>query len=310
MRKYPITTFFLLAILISWAGWIPYAASKAGLLRVKIPSEIIWIAEFGPTLSAICITLWFSGKADLKMLFKRIFMWRVNINWYLFAILIIPALILLSLGIDILLFHTKYDFSLLNNWNDNFIKRTEAFTPSIGIITSLVSIMKSGVITTGIIFLILALTNGGLSEEVGWRGFALIKYQERNYNFIISSLFVSLLWAFWHTGTLFWQTLMTSTLLDGLTFTVSYLFQYLLLVIPLSFIYTFLSDGTKGSILLPIIFHAFYNISISIFATALPNFPMVTLVIVLWIFAFLLTVMVWRKNIINKKDIKIKYASK
>ncbi|MCZ7611913.1 MAG: hypothetical protein M5U17_17370 [Ignavibacterium sp.] len=42
-----------------------------------------------------------------------------------------------------------------------------------------------------------------------------------------------------------------------------------------------LYNGTNGSILLSIILHAFHNISISIFATALPNFPMIILVVLL-----------------------------
>lgn len=70
VRKYPVITFFTLAVLISWAGWIPYAASKAGLLRLNIPSEIIWLAEFGPSLSAIIITALIYGKTNTISLLK------------------------------------------------------------------------------------------------------------------------------------------------------------------------------------------------------------------------------------------------
>ncbi|HUN03200.1 MAG TPA: hypothetical protein PLS00_10125, partial [Niabella sp.] len=131
-------------------------------------------------------------------------------------------------------------------------------------------------------------------------GFALSKFQDKPYNFLVSSLFVALLWAFWHTGTLFWQTVFTANFSEGISFASTYLFQYLLLVIPLSVLYTFLYNGTNGSILLSIILHAFYNISISIFATALPNFPMIILVVLLWIFAILLTIILWKKSKYNK----------
>ncbi|MCK6648695.1 MAG: CPBP family intramembrane metalloprotease [Bacteroidia bacterium] len=300
MKKYALLIFFILSLLISWAGWIPYAASKAGLLNLNIPSEIIWLAEFGPTISAIVITLLIFDKADKKSLLKRLLIWKTGIKWYFFAILVTPILIMASIGIDILFFKTTYDFSLLSQWDINFINRTEAFTPSMGIITQLVSFMHTGTFATGLVFLVLALTNGGLSEEIGWRGFALSKLQGKPYNFLVSSLIVAFLWAFWHTGTLFWQTVFTSTFSEGISFAATYLFQYLLLVIPLSVLYTVLYNGTNGSILLSIILHAFYNISISIFATALSNFPMIIFVVLLWIVAILLTIILWKKSKYNK----------
>lgn len=300
MRKYPIVSFFTLAILISWAGWIPYAASQAGIINSKIPSELIWLSEFGPTFSALIVTISLYKIAGIKEILGRLLNWKVDIKWYLFAIFVTPVLILISLGTDIVLFDTSYDFSLLNDWNINFIKRTEAFTPSMGIISGLVDFMKTSTLGTGFVFLVLALTNGGLSEEIGWRGFALKEFQNRPFNILLSSLFVSLLWALWHTGTLFWQTVMTSTFIEGVTFAISYLLQYLLLVFPLSIIYTVLYNGTKGSILLSIILHAFYNISISVFATALPNFPMLTFVIILCIFSTILTLTLWKNGTYNK----------
>lgn len=300
VHKYPIISFFTLSVLISWAGWVPYAASKVGLLNLNIPSEIIWLAEFGPSLSAIIITALIYGRTGTTSLLKRLLMWKTSIKWYFFAILVTPILIFTSIGIDVLFFKATYDFSLLSQWDINFINRTAAFTPSMGIITQLVSFMKTSTFATGLVFLVLALTNGGLSEEVGWRGFALSKFQNRPYNFLVSSLFVACLWALWHTGTLFWQTVFTSAFSEGISFASTYLFQYLLLVIPLSVLYTILYNGTNGSILLSIILHAFYNISISIFATALPNFPMIILVVLLWIFAILLTIILWKNSKYNK----------
>ncbi len=300
LKKYPIAVFFILALLISWAGWIPYAASKSGLLNSKIPTELIWLAEFGPSLSAIIVTLLLYGKTEVKNLLNGLFQWNVAFYWYLFAIFITPVLMLLSIGLDGLVSGTTYDFSLLNEWDTNFIKRTEAFTPSMGIITSLVAYMQEGPLATGTVFVVLALTNGGLSEEIGWRGFALKEFQKKPFNILWASLFVALLWALWHTGTLFWQTVMTSNLMDGFSFAISYVFQYLLLVFPLSILYTVLFNGTRGSILLSILLHACYNISISVFATALPNFPMLMFVGILWLFSIVLLLILWKNGRYNK----------
>lgn len=300
MKKYPITTFVIFAMLISWAGWIPFAATQAGLWTVKVPAELVWLAEFGPTLSAFIVTWLVYSKTGISNLMKRLLMWKVNYKWYLLAIFITPVFILLSIGIDILFFGTKYDWSLLNDWDKNFITRTEAFTPSLGLISGIVSFMKTGTLATALMFLLLALTNGGLSEEVGWRGFALKEFQRKPYNILLTSLFVAILWAVWHTGTLFWKTMMTSSFSEGLLFAFTYLLQYLLLIFPLSVIYTVLVNGTGGSIFLAIILHAFYNISISVITAAFPGFPMLTFVICMLVFSIILIVALWRNNTYNK----------
>lgn len=301
MRKFPVLTFIILSFLFSWGGWIPYALAQVGEISSTVYAEIIWIAEFGPSFSGLLITLLFFGKNAFRNLIKQLCRWRVHWKWYFLAIVSIPILALVSIGADYVFFNASYDFSVLKDWDQNFISRTEAFVPSIGLIDGLVGFMKNGSWATGFIFFVLALTNGGLSEELGWRGFALKVYQQRKFNMLLSSLFVATLWAIWHTGTVFWKTILNATLLEGITFTVSYLLQYLILVFPLSIIYTILYNGTKGSILLCILLHAFYNITISVLATALPNFPMLIFVAVLYLVSVVMLVKVWNDPIFNKE---------
>ncbi len=285
IKQYPILVFFLLALLISWAGWIPYAAVEANLLDWIVPAEVIWIAEFGPSLAALVITFWLNGKQGLKKLWIGLTKWKVKYFWYVFAILLTPAIILLTLAISSVFTGISYDLANLSQWDTNFITRTEAFTPSLGIISGISQMMKNGPLATAFFFLLLSITNGGLSEEIGWRGFALDRWLENKRGLLISSFFVSILWAFWHTGTLFWKTILTTNLQEASIFAITYLFQYMLLVFPLSILYTILYEGSGRSILLAVLFHAFYNISIAVFATALPNFPMLTFVLVLWVLA-------------------------
>ena len=156
--------------------------------------------------------------------------------------------------------------------------------------------MKAGSFQTGLVFLLLGLVNGGLSEEIGWRGFALKAFQGKSYNILLSSILVAIIWALWHTATVFWKTIMTTSFSEGLIFAITYLLQYLLLMIPLSVLYTILNNGTRGSILHAVLLHAFYNISISIFATALPNFPMLLFVSVLWLLSIVLLYVYWKKG--------------
>ena len=52
----PLLRFFLLALGLSWLAWIPFAASKAGLIAVALPAELAWLGEYGPALAALILT--------------------------------------------------------------------------------------------------------------------------------------------------------------------------------------------------------------------------------------------------------------
>lgn len=51
---------------------------------------------------------------------------------------------------------------------------------------------------TLLVFLFVEITFGALSEELGWRGYALDEMQSR-WSALVSSLVLGFLWAFWHT---------------------------------------------------------------------------------------------------------------
>src|SRR5262245_10779647 len=98
-RSGSVAAFFVLALLLSWAAWIPYAASRAGRLAAAVPAELIWLSEYGPSLAAVILTGWAEGAAGVGRLLRRLGRWRVAPGWYGFAILLTPALALVTLGI-------------------------------------------------------------------------------------------------------------------------------------------------------------------------------------------------------------------
>ena len=61
-----------------------------------------------------------------------------------------------------------------------------------------------------------------------------------------------------------------------------YLGQYLLLVAPLAVYYTWLYNGTGGSLLLVVLLHASYNMTVSVVLSAWPTFPVTWMVAILW----------------------------
>jgi uncharacterized protein len=92
---------------------------------------------------------------------------------------------------------------------------------------------------TGIVFFLV------VGEELGWRGYALPKLLERQ-NGLSASLILGIFWAVWHLPTFFLPGLPQS----GVPF-----LAYLLYVISLSVLFTWIYRHTQGSLLLATLFH-------------------------------------------------------
>jgi membrane protease YdiL (CAAX protease family) len=277
----PLLKFFSLALALSWLAWIPFAASRAGLIPVALPAELTWLGEYGPALAALILTWRQEGRAAAGRLFARLGTWRVSPWWYLAAIGLTPAVILVVLAAMALAGRQPPDPALLGGWAERFQARTAAFSPSMGLISGLNAFMAHGWWQTLLVFTSLAVANGGISEEPGWRGWLLPKLQPR-YGTLIASLLVAVCWAFWHTGSNFWQVVLASDLHGALRFVPGYLGQYLVLVAPLAVYYTWVYNGTDGSLLLVVLLHASYNMTVSVILSAWPAFPVSWMVATLW----------------------------
>lgn len=105
------------------------------------------------------------------------------------------------------------------------------------------------------ILLILAIALAtGISEEILSRGFVLKKLYEESKNIYTSSFFASVLFFFLHVPILFTNAKLTGNLL--------LLFMATDIILSLVNSFVFL---TRKSLLLPILIHAFYNLSLVLF---------------------------------------------
>jgi len=100
-----------------------------------------------------------------------------------------------------------------------------------------------------------ALPFGPLGEELGWRGFALPRLQSRR-SALTSSLLIGVAWTFWHTP-LFWAP--AGTTISGSPITVWAIGKYLVMLVGLSILYTWIYNSSRGSVALAVVFHATGN---------------------------------------------------
>jgi membrane protease YdiL (CAAX protease family) len=132
-----------------------------------------------------------------------------------------------------------------------------------------------------VLFFFYNVVYAGLSEEPGWRGFALPRLQAK-FNPLVSSVILGAIWAVWHAPGKF-GGIDASSLSDTLT-------EWVLIVI-VTILFTWLYNRTKGSILVTALIHPAMNTT--------GAFMNASLGALLFLFLFMLFVIVldkmWRK---------------
>jgi membrane protease YdiL (CAAX protease family) len=143
-------------------------------------------------------------------------------------------------------------------------------------------------IGTSLHFLINLVLGGALGEEPGWRGYALPRLLDR-FSALAASVVLALAWAFWHLP-LWWIAQVPSS------FPI-----YVLGLIPLTVLFTWLDKWGRGSLLVALLFHASLNTSL----VRLPVFPAILVVNVLYWCVALLVVMTRPRAWFNGKRLSV-----
>jgi uncharacterized protein len=172
---------------------------------------------FVPSVVAIVLTGIREGKTGLRKLFRRVIQFKIGWRWYLAAVLVV---VLATAGqlLIIRLLGQRFNYS-------GFINQLGSFIPLIVI--------------------------GPLSEELGWRGYALDRLQTR-WNALVSGLVVGVVWAMWHLPLFF----MVGTSQHEAHFPfVGFVFG----VTALSVLFTWLHNNTGGSLWTAVFFHWIYT---------------------------------------------------
>jgi membrane protease YdiL (CAAX protease family) len=106
------------------------------------------------------------------------------------------------------------------------------------------------------LFAVDLLYGGSLGEEPGWRGFAL-PYLQKKHSPLMASVILGFLWALWHAPI----DISHGFVLPGLGGVVA----RLMWTIPLTLLFTFFYNRTKGSVLIAILLHTSVNYGVDLF---------------------------------------------
>jgi len=187
---------------------------------------------FGPSVVAIILTRVYEGKAGLKEFLKRVVQFKIGWRWYLTIILLV---LLPTLGQLLIIRLLGQSFNTMG-----FITQLGSFIPLIII--------------------------GPLSEELGWRGYALDRLQTK-WNALTSSIIVGTLWAFWHLPLFF----MVGTSQHELHFS---FVSFLVALIANSILYTWLYNNTNRSIWTAVFFHWLFTYCAQVVASGVTRSPL------------------------------------
>jgi membrane protease YdiL (CAAX protease family) len=223
--------FLLIVFLFTWSFWIPTALTG---LDVNSSLAVLpyFIGAFGPSLAGIILISLKSSKETRGDFWKRLIDFkRISVKWYLIILLIFPAVFTGSILVSHLLGNPWPELSRMNQVINQ---------PAM-----LILIVVTGLLT------------GPLAEELGWRGYALERLQNR-FSPIISSLLLAPIWWVWHLPLFFIRgTTQAKWGIGTLNF-----WLFAAGILPLTLILTWVYNHTQRSILAAVLTHFMYNFSL------------------------------------------------
>lgn len=277
--------FFLITLVLSFAGWVLFAASQVGVLPVMIPYELAFLAQFAPSGVALYLT-WRRGRQGAaKTLLSRLVQWRVSQTWYAVALCTAPAMAGLVLLGNTLLGAEAVAWSKLATLPSALGAALDGRIWAPGPLQSIVDAARAGPAwLTVMTFGIFAITGGGLSEELGWRGYALSRIQTY-YTTLTAGVVIAFYWSVWHVAPPVWEILFTQGLSPFLATAGATVGQYIAFTTPLSILFVWAVNRSGGSVLIAVLFHASWNTTALLLMELYPTAYLLETSLMIWIFA-------------------------
>ncbi len=253
--------------------WVVFAISFAAALMIWIQFDhqqhlgLGWQSGTATAVvAAFIVSGLLAGRASIRELLGPLSPRRVSWSSYLAALIVGPAIYLLAVGLDLAL------GAQLPPW-----PRGE---PTPGLVS----------LSFGFIFIF----GSAVTEEAGWRGFALPRLQRR-FSPLIASVIIGAVWAFWHAP-LYFVGQYTAASNTGPAGIMGILTRFIW-VVPLAIVVTWLYNRSKRSLLVVMLLHASFNTTTALVPMS-PRAGMLMVFGTMWIFALIaiVTGRMWRKT--------------
>jgi uncharacterized protein len=220
MRKYPLTWFYILAFGISWLGMISIVLSSRGIAPFDSP-YFQFLSIFYVVGPALAAAI-VSQVAHGKTGIRDLLkgLTRWRVGVVWYIVAVLSPVVLLTVAQVV----------------------TKLLGLPVTIAMPQVNLSPYVIFGFGVSFF------ANTCEEIGWRGFALPRLQKR-YNALLATLIVGTLWGLWHLPLIFLAGPMSE-----------YPFVWFISIVADAFIYTWIYNSTKGSILLVALFHGSLNV--------------------------------------------------
>lgn len=220
--------FYVICFMATWTFWI--AAAVLGHMDGGggTAMGLMLLGLMAPAVTAL-VTVAVSGSSALKQDLKRkiVGFYRIRPMNILLAIVFFAGIVAASILLSLLFGQSLEQFSF-----------TEDFSFSIGGSSALLTILLAAVI-----------------EEVGWRGYGEDSVAD-HFSWFTESIIFGIVWALWHLP-LFW---IEGTYHYGLReLGIVYMLNFIVSVMPMGFLTTWVYVKNNRSMLACIIFHLFVN---------------------------------------------------
>jgi membrane protease YdiL (CAAX protease family) len=219
LRKHIVILFFGLTYLISWGTWF-WVNARLLPLTGWIGLVAI-VGAFGPSIAGLICAAVLGGRSGFRNFFRRIILVRVKWTIYTAVALVPLFLVLFPLVLNGLLGGQK------PHWE------------GLGQIPALFGTLIS------------MLLIGGLTEEPGWRGFAL-PVLRASHGPLVASIILGILWGIWHIPIYSLPGL-------GNPLPAGNLAIFILTTPLLTILFTVLAEKSGDSVWMAMLFHAWNN---------------------------------------------------
>ena len=259
--------FLVLTLALSWfVFWGPLALFKITAISFLSDDKGPWwaiglflIGGFVPSLLAIFLTWKKEGLSGLRKLGQHIIQFKLGWQWYMFTFLIVIAGTAGQITINRLLGNT-FNGTL-------FLTQLGSFLP----------------------LLIL----GPLSEEIGWRGYALPRLQTR-WNALTSSVIVGVFWGLWHLPLFMMVGTSQHELGDPFI-------SFLIKITASSILYTWLYNNTKHSLWSAILLHWLYTYASLVVSSGITRSPLYNWLECLpYVIIAIVIVLIWKPQTLSR----------